>query len=71
MSIVDVNKEHIIIDISPIGNVTIEAKNYSGCGCTKATEQIELVLGGGSRKKETKPEYFAPASTANSVKQVF
>ena len=64
--------EKIVIDISPAGGVTIDAQGFKGKSCTKATEQIELVLGGGAVKRKEKPSYYAPpASTVQSVKSTF
>ena len=60
----------LIIDISPAGNVKMEANGFQGNACAKATEQIELVLGGG-QKKTKKPEFFNPASTAVGTKLTF
>ena len=66
------NKEKILIDISPAGGVSIDAQGFKGKSCTKATEQIELVLGGGMAKSKKKPEYFAPpASTRQGAKLTF
>lgn len=50
----------IAVDISPAGTVVIEANGFRGAGCEKATEQLELVLGGGAAKKDRKPEYSLP-----------
>ena len=53
----------IVIDISPAGSVKIDAQGFQGSGCAKATEQLEIVLGGGTAKKKTKPEFNMPAAT--------
>ena len=46
----------IEIEVSPEGDVKIEAVGFHGKGCEQATEAIEQALGiVGSRKK--KPEY--------------
>ena len=64
--------KEIIIDISPAGSVSVEAQGFSGKGCTKATEQIELVLGGlGGKKRKEKPEFYAPAGSKSSNKLTF
>lgn len=63
--------KNITIDISPAGNTKIEANGFQGCGCTEATEQIELVLGGGQQKKTPKPEMYAPAATTHQIKRGF
>jgi hypothetical protein len=57
----------IKVDISPAGNIKIEAEGFIGAGCAKATEQIELVLGGGTAKKTPKPEYYMAAPVGQSV----
>jgi hypothetical protein len=62
----------ITIDITPAGSTKIEANGFEGCGCTEATEHIELVLGGGQKKTTPKPEmYAAPMSTAQGIKRTF
>jgi len=61
----------IVIDISPAGSVKIDAQGFQGCGCAEATEQLELVLGGGQRKRTEKPEYYQPASTGATTKLTF
>lgn len=63
--------QQLIVEVSPAGSVKIDAKGFKGNGCAKATEQIEIVLGGATpRDKKKKPEFFAPAATgvANKVK---
>jgi hypothetical protein len=63
----------IVIDISPAGNVKIEANGFTGSSCAKATEEIELALGGAaSRKRAPKPEYYASSPVGQHVeKSVF
>lgn len=57
------NQPHVVVDISPAGSVTVDAKCFQGSNCAKATEQIEIVLGGGGKKsKKKKPEFFVPAA---------
>jgi hypothetical protein len=55
----------IIVDITPAGSVKIDANGFVGEGCAAATEKLELVLGGGQKKQDKKPEYYAPATTQN------
>lgn len=63
---------HVIVEISAAGSVTVDAKCFTGSGCAKATEQIEIVLGGGGRKtKKKKPEAFSPAGAKQSAKLTF
>lgn len=49
----------LVIDISPWGDVKIDAQGFTGNACAKASEQIELVLGGSGKKTE-KPEFHMP-----------
>jgi hypothetical protein len=57
--------KQVIVNISPAGTVKADAKGFSGSECTKATEQIEVVLGGIATTKK-KPEYFAPPSASGT-----
>lgn len=59
----------LVIDISPSGNVQIDAQGFQGNSCAKATEQIELVLGGANKKRSEKPEFFAPNTMGNEVQR--
>lgn len=62
----------IVIDISAAGTVKVDAQGFNGVGCDKATEQIEIALGGaGVKKKTKKPEYYAGGGTKNVAKQGF
>lgn len=66
------NQPHVVVDISPAGSVTVDAKCFQGSNCAKATEQIEIVLGGGGKKtKKKKPEYHAPAGAKQTNKLTF
>ena len=66
------DQQTITVDISPAGSIKIEANGFTGTACDKATEQIELVLGGGQVKKKSKPERYAPnISSDNSNKLTF
>lgn len=62
----------IVIDISPAGSVKIDAQGFNGVGCAKATEMIEVAIGGaGVKKKTPKPEYYQGGGQANQNKQCF
>lgn len=64
--------QQIIIEISPAGSIKIDAKGFTGGACAKATEQLEVVLGGATpRSKKKKPEFFAAPSTKTGTKQTF
>jgi hypothetical protein len=62
----------VIVDISPAGTVKVDAQGFKGVGCDKATEQIEIALGGtGVKKKTRKPEAFQNPTTNQSNKLTF
>lgn len=64
--------KQVIIDITPAGTVKVEAVGFKGVGCDKATEQIEISLGGESGKdKKRKPEFYQSPSTTQSNKLTF
>lgn len=63
--------KQVIIDISAAGSVQIDAIGFKGKGCAKATEQIEVVLGGKPAAKKKKPEFFSPAGGGTKIKQTF
>ncbi len=64
--------KQIVIDISPAGSVNIDAQGFNGVGCAKATEQIEIAIGGaGLRKSKKKPEYHAPSGQNQANKLSF
>lgn len=67
------NMKQVIVNVTTLGEVTIEAQGFKGQGCAKATEQLEIVLGGaGEVTKKKKPEFFAPSpSTAVNNKLTF
>lgn len=60
--------QQIVITIGPDGATSFDAQGFKGSSCEKATEQLELVLGGESKRKK-KPEYhMPPAINSGSVK---
>lgn len=64
--------QQVIVEISPAGSIKVDAQGFKGKGCEKATEQIEIALGGaGKVSKKRKPEFFAAPSTKAGQKQTF
>lgn len=53
----------VVIDISPAGAIKVEAIGFTGNECEKATEQIEIILGGKAEKKYKSDYYMAPSQT--------
>ena len=45
--------KHIIVDVAPDGSVTIEAMNFKGAECEKATRFLDEALGKVKDKKRT------------------
>lgn len=66
------SQKQLIVDISPTGSVKVEALGFNGVGCTDATQQIEIALGGaGPKVTKKKPEYFQPAGSATKNRLTF
>jgi len=64
--------KQLVVDITPAGSVKIDALGFNGVGCAKATEHIEIALGGRAPKKKTKkPEFFAGSKEQVGVKRTF
>jgi hypothetical protein len=62
----------VIVEISPAGTVKIDAQNFTGGACARATAPLEVVLGGaGPQKKKKKPEFFASPGIKNQNKLTF
>lgn len=60
-------QKSITVKIDRAGRSVIEAHGFNGCGCTEATEQLEIVLGGaGTKKKDYKPEFSMPNTATNN-----
>lgn len=65
-------KPQIVLEISPAGSITVDAQCFVGANCAKATEQLEIVLGGGApRKSKKKPEFFSTAGGKQTNKLTF
>ncbi len=64
------NQKTITVDIGADGSVAIEAHNFKGVGCAKATAFLEAALGKVASTKK-KPEYsqVAAQGAAQSARQ--
>ena len=59
----------VIIDITPDGETTMEARGFQGAQCKDATSALERALGTTTKDVKT-PEYSqAKTKTPNKVKQ--
>lgn len=66
------DQRNLTIDISAAGTVKVEANGFNGVGCAKATEQIEIAIGGmGKKTKKAKPEYYAAGGQKTDNKLAF
>lgn len=52
----------VIIEVSPEGEIKIEASGFKGTSCEKATASIEKALGA-KTKSIKKPEYYQENKT--------
>lgn len=60
--------KQIEITVERDGTVQIDAKNFAGVGCEKATKAIEMALVGGDTDavyKKRKPDFYNTASATN------
>lgn len=64
-------QQQIVVDISPAGNVTLDAQGFRGDQCEKATQHIEIVLGGGMQRKRKDDYYKPPLATGQDHKLTF
>lgn len=63
------DRKRIIVSIDRVGNPTIEALNFSGCGCAEATKGIENALAGtgDGRNVTLKPEYYEVEQASQEI----
>ncbi len=58
----------VVITIESDGEVVIEANNFQGVGCKKATADLEMVLAsGGAEKSDTKKPDFWQSDTGRTT----
>jgi hypothetical protein len=51
------SERQVLVRISPLGDVKVEAEGFVGEGCVAATQAIEQSLGGNVKNRQFKPEY--------------
>ena len=61
-------QKQITVDFAPDGSVVIEAHNFKGVGCTKATAFLDAALGKVAATKK-KPEYSQQANQGAAQSQ--
>lgn len=64
--------KQIVVEIDQYGTVHMDAQGFTGNACERATETIEIALGGGEQaSKKKKPEYYRSALAENMIKRTF
>lgn len=58
--------QEVVIDIDPVGNVTVEGKGFVGSECQAITKEIEAALGD-VQQVELKPEFRQTKSRARTA----
>lgn len=65
--------KQVIITINRDGTSTIDAQNFAGVGCEKATKALEMALvgaqGGSDVDRKKKPDFYASNQSTNTVKR--
>jgi hypothetical protein len=59
----------IIVEVFPDGSSKVEAQNFVGAACDKATQAIELALAGsdGDIDKKRKPDFFQAVGSSQKA----
>ncbi len=58
--------KNVVVTIQADGEVVIEANNFKGVGCKKATAELEMVLAGGGTVQDKKKPDFYQSNTGNT-----
>lgn len=56
------SEQKIEVIIDPLGDTTIEAHGFQGCGCTEKTRPYESAFGGAADRK-LKDDYYESEGT--------
>lgn len=59
----------ILVKVSPIGEITVEAEGFQGKGCEAATKAIEEALGK-PRVRTRKPDFWRQFNRQNNHQQL-
>ena len=54
----------ILVRVSPLGEISVEAEGFQGKGCEAATKAIEDALGK-PRERKRKPQFWRPQFLRN------
>jgi hypothetical protein len=64
-----VSARRILVNISPFGEITVEAEGFQGKGCEAATKAIEEALGK-STQRTRKPDFWRQSNRHQNHQQL-
>jgi hypothetical protein len=59
----------ILVKVSPVGEITVEAEGFQGKGCEAATKAIEDALGK-PRERTRKPDFWRQSNRSQNQQQL-
>ena len=59
----------ILVKVSPVGEITVEAEGFQGKGCEAATKAIEEALGK-PRERTRKPDFWRQSNRTTNQQQL-
>jgi hypothetical protein len=59
----------ILVKVSPVGEITVEAEGFQGKGCEAATQAIEEALGK-PRERTRKPDFWRQPNRQSNQQQL-
>ena len=59
----------ILVKVSPLGEITVEADGFQGKGCEAATKAIEDALGK-PRERTRKPDFWRQSNRSQNQQQL-
>ena len=59
----------ILVKVSPVGEITVEADGFQGKGCEAATKAIEDALGK-PRERTRKPDFWRQSNRSQNHQQL-
>jgi hypothetical protein len=59
----------ILVKVSPVGEITVEAEGFHGKGCEAATKAIEEALGK-PRERTRKPDFWRQTNRQSNQQQL-
>jgi hypothetical protein len=59
----------ILVKVSPVGEITVEAEGFQGKGCEAATQAIEEALGK-PRERTRKPDFWRQSNRHQNQQKI-